>query len=623
MKFSIQNGSVTLSGNTILEEINFEISASEHVGIVGKNGAGKTTLINAIIDNELLDQGCGDKPFKITKIGEFNIGYLKQIEFDPNELLINELLKPFDDLIQLEKKIDKLSSNLNTTDDVNLYNKLMDDFKYRGGYTYKKDIEVMLNKFGFQSEDKNKCVKEFSGGERTKLAFIKLLLLKPDLLILDEPTNHLDITSIMWLEEYLANYKGAIILVSHDRMFLDNVVNVIYDIDYGETIKYKSNYTNYVKMKEERYNKILKDYNAQQEEIKRLNNIYLRFRNKPTKAKMALSKLRQIEKMDIIDKPNSIETKTFKVNLNNIKEPAKIVLKMDNLTVGYDKVLANINLDIKRGTKLGIIGKNGSGKSTLLKTINGILNPLGGTISYGLNTKSGYFDQNLSFLTNGSIITEFRAYINDMTLEESRNALGSFLFKGDDIYKELDVLSGGEKVRLQLCKILYNKPNILLLDEPTNHLDIASKTYLESILKDYEGTIIFVSHDRYFVNNIASELLVFEEDGSVNHYKYGYQEYLNRNVKDNITYVEKHEKKIKEEKVEVKRDLKKELSKVENEIIKINNKIDKLTEELFTESVYNDYNKSNSINELIKELKEELASKEETWENITDLMINN
>lgn len=627
MKYSIRNGSVTLSGNTILEEVDFEVNSREHIAIVGPNGAGKTTLLNAIIDPELFDEGIGDEKFNITKIGEFNIGFLKQIEFkDDRELLIDIVREPFKELINMEKKIQNLVEEMNTNNSNELIKKYTDtieNFKLLGGYSYKKEYEVMLNKFGFTEADKEKAISSFSGGEKTKIAFIKLLLSKPDLLILDEPTNHLDINTIEWLEEYLANYKGAIIIVSHDRMFINNIASIIYDIDYGRVIKYNGNYSFFEKTKKANYEKLLHDYEAQQREIKRLTSIYERFRNKPTKASMALSKLHQVEKMELIDKPNKIDMKTFKTNLDSIEQSVKRVLVAKDLVIGYDKPLAKLNFEIMRGKKIGIIGANGTGKSTLLKTLHGVITPLDGELSYGLKVLPGYFDQSLEFITDSCVLTEMREYNKELTELQARSALGSFLFKGEDVYKDLSILSGGEKVRLQLCKILYNKPNFLILDEPTNHMDIASKEHLEDILTEYKGTIIFVSHDRYFVEKIADELIVFEESGA-SYYPFGYAEYLEKiRKKQPIVETKKVKKmiekaKIVEDKREKKVSREKELQIIENNIIKHESRIASLNQELFSSDVINDFAKINSIQSKIDLLNQELAELNDNWEKLTD-----
>lgn len=627
MKYSIKNGSVTLNGNTILEEVNFEINSREHVAVVGPNGAGKTTLLNAIINPELFDEGVGEEEFTITKIGEFNIGFLKQIEFkNDNESLINIVREPFKKLINMEKRIQTLVEEMNKNNSNELikkYTDTMEEFKLLGGYSYKKEYEVMLNKFGFQESDKDKPISSFSGGEKTKIAFIKLLLSKPDLLILDEPTNHLDIKTIEWLEEYLANYKGSIIIVSHDRMFINNIANIIYDIDYGKVIRYNGNYSFFEKTKKVNYEKLLHDYEAQQNEIKRLMSIYERFRSKPTKAKMALSKLHQVEKMDLIDKPNRIDMKTFKTNLDSIEQSVKKVLVAKDLVIGYKDELAKLNFDIMRGKKIGVIGANGTGKSTLLKTLHGIITPIDGELSYGLKVLPGYFDQSLDFITDSCVLTEMREYNKELTELEARSALGSFLFKGDDVYKKLSVLSGGEKVRLQLCKILYNKPNFLILDEPTNHMDIASKEHLEDILSEYKGTIIFVSHDRYFVQKIADELIVFDDNEAI-YYPFGYDEYLEKIKHKEVKVESKKTKKIvekakiKEEKIEKKVTREKELQLIENNIIKLESRIATLNQELFSSDIINDYNKINSIQTKIELLNQELAQLNENWSILTD-----
>lgn len=631
MKYSIKNGSVTLNGNTILEEVNFEVNSKEHIAIVGPNGAGKTTLLNAIINPELFDEGIGEEKFTITKIGEFNIGFLKQIEFkNDQELLIDIVREPFKDLINMESKIQTLVEEMNKNNSNELikkYTDTLENFKLLGGYSYKKEYEVMLNKFGFTESDKVKPISSFSGGEKTKIAFIKLLLSKPDLLILDEPTNHLDIRTIEWLEEYLANYKGSIILVSHDRMFINNTASIIYDIDYGKVVRYNGNYSFYEKTKKANYEKLLHDYEAQQAEIKRLMAIYERFRNKPTKASMALSKLHQVEKMDLIDKPNKIDMKTFKTNLDSIEQSVKKVLVAKDLVIGYNEPLAKLNFEITRGKKIGIIGANGTGKSTLLKTLHGVITPIDGELSYGLKVLPGYFDQSLEFITDSNVLNEMREYNKDLTELQARSALGSFLFKGEDVYKDLSVLSGGEKVRLQLCKILYNKPNFLILDEPTNHMDIASKEHLEDILTEYKGTIIFVSHDRYFVEKIADELIVFEDNGAT-YYPFNYDEYLEKiKKKPPIVETKKVKKivekaKIKEDKREKKVSREKELQSIENDIIKHESRIATLNQELFSSDVINDFNKINSIQSKIDNLNQELVELNNKWEQLTDEILN-
>ena len=486
MKINIKNGAVTLGINTILEEVNIDINDHDKIAIVGRNGAGKTTLLRAIINPSMFEKGLGEDDFNVTIMGKFKIGYLEQITFSSDNItLIEEVKKVFSNLINMESRINNLVAEMNTNNSpevIEEYTELLENYKLQGGYSYQKEYESLLKKFGFSDLDKEKTLKEFSGGERTKIAFIKLLLSKPDLLILDEPTNHLDIKTIEALEDYLKDYPKTLIIVSHDRMFLDNIVDTVYEIDYGKTYKYKGNYSNYEKEKKLRYEKTLKDYEFQQKEIKRLRSIYERFRFKPTKAKMALSKLKQIERMDLIEKPRKEDLKTFQTNLKEITKSSQMVMNLKDLSIGYDRSLATLNLEILRGEKLGIIGENGIGKSTLIKTLAGLIKPLNGDILYGTNLKIGYFDQNLAMQSNdNTVIEEFRCELPDLSYEEARKALGSFLFKDDDVDKLINVLSGGEKVRLQLCKILYHKPNVLILDEPTNHMDIVGKEHLEDI----------------------------------------------------------------------------------------------------------------------------------------------
>ncbi len=625
MNIKIRNAGVTLGINTILEEVNIDINDKDKIAIVGRNGAGKTTLLKAIIDNSLFESGVGEEKFSITKLGKFNIGYLEQVAFSNEDVtLIDEIKKSFANLIAMENRINNLVSEMNQNNNNDLikeYTNLLEDYKTLGGYSYQKEYEVLLNKFGFTENDKNKKLKDFSGGEKTKIAFIKLLLSKPDLLILDEPTNHLDIKTIENLESYLKDYPKALIIVSHDRLFLDNIVNIVYEIDYGKTYKYVGNYSNYEKEKEQRYEKTLKDYEYQQKEIKRLRGIYERFRFKPTKASMALSKLKQIEKMDLIEKPRSEDLRTFHTSLNEIIKPSKIIMNLKNLEIGYDKSLGKINLEILRGQKIGIIGENGIGKSTLLKTINGKIKPYNGEVEYGLNLNVGYFDQNLAMENNdNTVLEEFRNYLPSLNYEEARRALGSFLFKGDDVEKKINVLSGGEKVRLQLCKILFNKPNVLILDEPTNHMDIISKEHLENILKDYPGTLIFVSHDRYFVKKLASSLLVFENN-NITYYPYGYSQY-DEQRKENII-VKKDSKINKKINNNNNNNLNKEIKNIEKEINIKEKELNNLKNELYKEDVYSDYLKSKEINENINIINNELNNLYLKWDELTSLQITN
>lgn len=514
MNLKITNGSVEYGAETILEEINIEIKDKEKIAIIGRNGAGKSTLLKAIINNDLLTQGTGEEKFNIYKEGNPVIGYLKQMEFEDDQItMIDEILKVYKPITNLEQKIEQIVEKMQTDKSEELakeYSKAMDKYEFLDGYTYKKEYETAINKFGFSSEDKLKKISEFSGGQRTKIAFIKLLLSKPDILLLDEPTNHLDIETIEWLEQYLKNYSKSVVIVSHDRMFLNKIVNKVYEIEYGVTTAYSGNYTFFEEQKKINYEKQLKDYEYQQKEIKRLNDIVTRFKYKPTKAKMAMSKLKQIERMVKIEAPNKYDLTTFKTNFIIEKQSGKDVLFAKDLEIGYDKTLQKISLNVYRGQKIGIIGENGIGKSTLLKTLVGIIPQISGEFEFGHNVQIGYFDQQMALLdSEKTVLEDFSEEFPNLTTTELRNSLAAFMFYGEDVFKKINMLSGGEKVRLQLCKILKKGPNLLILDEPTNHMDIIGKESLELLLKEYTGTIIFVSHDRFFVNKIADTLLIF------------------------------------------------------------------------------------------------------------------
>ena len=514
MNFKITNGSVEYGAETILEEINIEIKEKEKIAIIGRNGAGKSTLLKAIINNDLLTQGTGEEKFNIYKEGNPVIGYLKQMEFEDDQItMIDEILKVYKPITNLEQKIEQIVEKMQTDKSEELakeYSKAMDRYEFLDGYTYKKEYETAINKFGFSSEDKLKKISEFSGGQRTKIAFIKLLLSKPDILLLDEPTNHLDIETIEWLEQYLKNYSKSVVIVSHDRMFLNKIVNKVYEIEYGVTTAYSGNYTFFEEQKKINYEKQLKDYEYQQKEIKRLNDIVTRFKYKPTKAKMAMSKLKQIERMVKIEAPNKYDLTTFKTNFIIEKQSGKDVLFAKDLEIGYDKTLQKISLNVYRGQKIGIIGENGIGKSTLLKTLVGIIPKISGEFEFGHNVQIGYFDQQMALLdSEKTVLEDFSEEFPNLTTTELRNSLAAFMFYGEDVFKKINMLSGGEKVRLQLCKILKKGPNLLILDEPPNHMDIIGKESLELLLKEYTGTIIFVSHDRFFVNKIADTLLIF------------------------------------------------------------------------------------------------------------------
>lgn len=674
MNYKITNGAISFGAETILEEINFEIKDKDKIAIVGRNGAGKTTLLNSILDNSMLEEGVGEDKFNIYKQGNPSIGYLKQINFENSNLtMLEEILKVYENIIKLEEKISNLANVLQTNSDDNIikeYTNALERFEMLDGYTYKKEYEIAIKKFGFTEEDKNKKINEFSGGQKTKIAFLKLLLSKPDILLLDEPTNHLDITAIEWLETYLRNYPKSVVIVSHDRMFLDRIVNKVYEIEYGKLTEYIGNYTEFEKQKRINYEKQLKDYEYQQAEIKRLRTIADRFKYKPTKAKMALSKLKKIEQMTIIEEPNKYDLKTFHANFNLKIESGKMVLSVKELEIGYDKPIQTISFELYKGQKLGIIGENGIGKSTLLKTLNGDIPKLGGEFEYGYHVEKGYFDQQMEFSNpENTVFDEMYNAFPNLTTTQIRTILGTFLFSGEDVFKKIKVLSGGEKGRLQICKILKKGANLLLLDEPTNHMDIVGKESLEEMLKEYKGTLIFVSHDRYFVKKIADSLLIFEKnkvtyfDGNYEEYmrakeENSEEEYANGNFKENgkqiskigveltkATYNikdettksnvngdkkdEEQEKKIPNlSKAQNSYFLGKEINKTKNKISKLEREIDQkeneikhLEEEMLKEENSIDYIKLKELQETIQNLNSEIENKMEEWDKLNSELL--
>lgn len=624
MNYTIINGAVEFGAETILEEINFEIKGKDKIAVVGRNGAGKSTLLKAIINNEMLTEGIGEAKFSIYKEGSPVIGYLKQIEFEDDSVtMLDELLKVYKPIIDLENKIQKLVKQMETDKSEKLameYSKAMDRYEFLDGYTYKKEYETVINKFGFSADDKNKKISEFSGGQRTKIAFMKLLLSKPDILLLDEPTNHLDVSTIEWLEGYLKNYPRAVVIVSHDRMFLDKIANKVYEIEYGAITKYTGNYSDFERQKKVNYEKQLKDYEYQQAEIKRLMRVVERFRYKASKAKMAQAKLKQIEHMVKIKEPSKYDLTTFRTNFALEKESGRDVLHTKNLEIGYDKPIQNVTFDLYRGQKLGVIGENGIGKSTLLKTIVGSIEKLGGEVEFGHNVEIGYFDQQMALLdSEKTVFDDFATDFPGLTTTEIRSSLAAFMFYGEDVFKKISMLSGGEKVRLELAKILKKGPNFLILDEPTNHMDIVGKESLERLLSEYKGTILVVSHDRFFINKIADSLLIFSKNG-VKFFDGNYEMYEEEKRDEVVEKVEvaKKEKSTNNLYLQQKEEARRlaRVKKIEREIDVLDGKIAELKLELQKEEVYTDYEKLTEVQSKIDELEKRNNELMEEWEKL-------
>lgn len=538
MRYQIRHAVVQYAADVILEDVNFEIRDTEKIAVIGRNGCGKTTLLKLIAGDIQMSNPDSDEECGITMAGDQKIGYLRQISFEDGNISVEEeILKVFEPVFACEKKMKQLQEEMQLNGEKALlqkYASLQAQMEALGGYTYRKEMETMFQKFGFALEDLKRPIGSFSGGQQTKVAFVKLLLSRPDIMLLDEPTNHLDMPTIEWLEGYLKNYNKAVVIVSHDRMFLDHVIDVTYEIEYHRIKRYPGNYTSFIRQKEEAALKQEKDYEAQQKEIRRLTEWIEKWKNTPTKVTTARSKQKMIEHMVLVEKPRRFDTKAFKVQFHPRIESYTDVLAAKKLEIGYDSLLSQVTFTLKKKERIAVIGENGKGKSTLLKTVVGKIDPLGGEYQFGGNVEWGYFDQQAAVEEGAdpelTVIDDFWNVYPRLKEVEVRNALGCFLFSGDDVFKKLGLLSGGEKVRLALCKMFMTRPNLLILDEPTNHMDLVGKEALETMLKAFEGTVLFVSHDRYFIKEIATGILDFADAG-VDFYDCGYEEYLERKEK--------------------------------------------------------------------------------------------
>ena len=533
MRYQIRHALVQYAADTILEDVNFEIHDKEKIAVVGRNGCGKTTLLKLIAGDIHMNNLDSDEECGITMAGKQQIGFLRQISFENGETTVEEeIKKAFEPVFTCENRMKEIEEQLHQGENEQLlyeYDRLQKQMEALRGYTWRRDMEVMFQQFGFPLEDLQRPIGSFSGGQQTKVAFIKLLLSRPDIMLLDEPTNHLDLPTIEWLENYLKEYDKAVVIVSHDRMFLDRVIDVTYEIEYHRIKRYPGNYSAFMKRKEEDMIKQEKDYEEQQKEIERLTTWIEKWKNTPTKVAATRSKRMAIEHMVKIEKPRRFDTKTFHAMFTPRIESYTEVLTAKNLKIGYDEELSEVSFQLRKGERLAILGENGKGKSTLLKTLVEILPPLGGSFTIGQNVEWGYFDQQNAVVNDAdpeqTVLDNFWEEYPKLLREDVRSALGSFLFSQEDVMKKMGQLSGGEKVRLALCKMFQTKPNLLILDEPTNHMDMVGKEALEMMLKDFPGTVLFVSHDRYFIKQIATEILEFGQN-TVKQYHCGYEDYL-------------------------------------------------------------------------------------------------
>ncbi len=505
----------------ILSNMKLEVQHKDRVALVGRNGAGKSTLLKIIAGQLSHDGGEIIKPKDVT------IGYMAQDTGLESELSIwDEMLTVFHDLIYQEQAIRKLEekmANPNIFSDEAVYQKVLNEydalqvtFKEQGGYQYESDIRSVLHGLQFGDFDYSTRISTLSGGQKTRLALGKLLLTKPDILILDEPTNHLDIETLSWLEQYLQGYHGAVLIVSHDRYFLDKVVNQVYEISRHSMKKYHGNYSSYLVKRAEDYERDMKQFEKQQEEIEKLRDFVQRNITRASTTKRAQSRRKQLEKMEVLDRPlGDQKSATFSFQID--KQSGNEVLQLKDLSVGYsnETISENINVRITKGESIALVGPNGVGKSTLLKTIINKLPSLSGEIRFGTNVQVSYYDQQqANLVSNKRVLNELWDEHPLKPEKEIRTILGNFLFSGDDVLKTVSTLSGGEKARVALAKMMMEKGNFLILDEPTNHLDIDSKLVLENALIDYPGTILFVSHDRYFINRIATKVIELSKDGN-------------------------------------------------------------------------------------------------------------
>ncbi len=623
MQLKIQNGVVELSGDTILNSVNIEINDQSKIAVVGRNGCGKTTLLKTIAGEYDITKRESDTDMFFAVSGRPKVGYLSQVTFsDYSKTLLEEVRSAYSEILELKETLRDAQAKMeqtNSEEDIKNYTNLLDTFTNLGGFYFEREYENAIKKFGF-ADSKNCPLNEFSGGQQTKIAFLKLLLSKPDILLLDEPTNHLDIEATEWLEDYLKNYKKAFLVVSHDRMFLDNTVNTIYEIEYGKTYKYNGNYSQFVKEKKAFKEQQQKKFIAQQKEIEHLEDLAERFRYKATKAAMVQSKLKQIDRMDELFEPEKDNLKTFHADFEPYDIGVKDVLSVTDLAVGYDSVLSVVNLEVKRGDKVGIIGGNGLGKSTFIKTLMGQVKALAGDYKFGPRVSIGYFDQQMAqYSSSDTVLEDFLKAFPHSTDFEARSALGAFLFSGDDVFKTVNMLSGGERVRLALCKIFRKKPNFLILDEPTNHLDIVGKETLEYILKNFSGTVIFVSHDRYFIKEISTSLLDFRK-GETTYYRFGYEEYLSKSKTEtvNLITVEEKPKEKKSYTTPLKEKAKREraIKKKEEQIEALEQKISELQAALELPENISDYLKLSEITEQLNLAEEELKVAYDEWENL-------
>ncbi|ABS40150.1 ABC-F family ATP-binding cassette domain-containing protein [Clostridium botulinum] len=636
---SCKNISKAYGVDLILDNLTFNINENDKVGLIGANGAGKSTLFKILTSS--LEQDSGDIFIDKSK----SLGYLAQhLSLDSNNTIYEEVLDVFHDLIKMEEKLNKLEKLMNEPYDKNnkeYHDKVIKDYTTytdlyinRGGYTYKGEIHRVLRGLSFEEEDFNKQINILSGGQKTRVALCKLLLQSPDILLLDEPTNHLDLTAINWLEEYLKAYKGTVLIISHDRYFLDEITNQTFELISGHMNCYNGNYSKFIELRKKEYEVKLKAYNLQQSEIKRQEKIIEKYKsfNREKSIKAAESRQKSLDKIERIDAPDKLP-KLVKISFETQIKSGNDILHIENLSKSYGDMtlFENVEMDIKRGEKIALIGDNGRGKTTLFKIIMDEIQSNSGTKYIGKNVFIGYYDQEQSDLNEcNTVLDEIWDEFPEMTTTEVRNALAAFLFTGDDVFKEISKLSGGEKCKVNLLKLMLSKSNLLLLDEPTNHLDIMSREALEDALLNYDGTVLVISHDRYFLNKVIGKIYELNIDG-IKEYLGNYDYYIHKKINPNRfdyeaitsensktkTQIHQERKKKKEEEKKLKQE-KLKIKNLEKEITDLEEVVNSLQEQLCLEEVYSDSVKSEKINKDIinkQKLIEDLYSE---WENFME-----
>lgn len=637
MILACQNISKSFGTDEILKNVSFHIEENEKAAIVGINGAGKSTLLKIIMKQETADEG------NVILAKDRTIGYLSQYQdISGDNTIYEEILDSKRELIQMEEQLREMETKMNRLSGVELdilldiYHKLSQEFEQRNGYSYRSEVIGILKGLGFTEEEFSKKMAELSGGQKTRVALGKLLVTKPDVLLLDEPTNHLDIESIRWLETYLMNYKGAVLIVSHDRYFLDRVVTKVIEIFQHKGFVYQGNYTEFSKKKSAIREALIKQYYNQQREIKHQEEVIAKLKsfNREKSIKRAESREKMLDKIERLEKPTEENT-----DIHIILEPNVVsgndVMQVENLSKAYPPVqlFSNINLEVKRGERVALIGNNGTGKTTILKIINELVAPDKGTVSLGSNVFIGYYDQEHQLLhMNKTIFEEIQDAYPDLNNTKIRNVLAAFLFTGDDVYKRISDLSGGERGRVSLAKLMLSDANFLILDEPTNHLDITSKEILEDALKNYTGTVFFVSHDRYFINQIATRVLELTGETIVN-YVGNYDYYLDKRQQLNQIYVKKPEMTLTEpasneseqkldwqaQKAEAARirKLENEQKKYENRIEELEGLIAKLDEDFAKPENATNSAKLNELTAKRNAYETELVDCMEKWEELS------